>query len=308
VRSALDRLGPFVALVVLSGAVALASPNFLTIENLFAVGVQTAVVAIIAVGETLVIIGGHIDLSVGSVLALSGVLAALLMAGGLDPWLASLCGVAAGTACGLMNGLLTTRIRMPSFVVTLGVMGIARGSALTLSGARNIFGLPPSFKVLAAGGILGLPLPIIIVAAVAAAAHILLARSSFGRAAYAIGGNLEAARLSGINVGGIVTGLFVICGFLSGLAGIVLTSRLTIGQPTAAQGYELDAIAAAVIGGASLMGGQGSISGAIVGALIMAVLRNACDLLNVPIYWQQIAIGAVIIAAVAYDHLRRPSG
>jgi len=300
-----DWLGPLVALVVMAGAFAIASPHFLTRNNLSSVAVQASAIAILAVAETLVIIAGGIDLGVGSVLALAGVAAAIAMSGGLAIPLACLAGLGCGLACGLTSGLLSTYGRMPSFIATLGVMGIARGTSLIVSGGENIFGLPGGFTELALVSWAGLPLPALVALAVAGLGHLLLTRTAFGRSVYAIGGNAEAARLSGIPVKRVVTIIFVISGLLAALSGLVLTSRLSIGQPTAGAGYELDAIAAAVIGGASLMGGQGTIPGALIGATIMGVLRNGCDLLHVPPFWQQVAIGVIIISAVFIDQFRR---
>jgi len=305
-RRLLDRLGPLLALIVMCVGLSIANRHFSSPENIIMILSQIACVSVLAVGETMVIIAGAIDLSVGSVLALCGVTAALLMTHGANIWLVMVAALAFGGFCGLISGLLSTYGRLPSFIATLGMMGMARGFALILTGGLNVFGLPPQFKSFASTSIAGIPLLVVIAAVVAIIAHIVLSRMAFGRAAYAIGGNAEAARLSGIPVNRAVTAHFVIAGFLSALAGLVLVMRLReSAPPTAGQGYELDAIAASVIGGASLMGGQGGIPGTMVGAAIMGVLRNGCDLMGVSPFWQQVAIGAIIIAAVFYDRLRR---
>jgi len=304
-RRLADWLRPLAALLIMGIALSRASPYFLTGNNLASVAVQTSAVAILAVAETLVIVGGHIDLSVGSVLALCGVAAALLMSKGAGIAVSCSAGLALGLAVGVMSGALIAFGRMPSFIVTLGMMGVARGAALIITGGVNVFGVPDRFAAFATARWAAIPVPALLAAAVAVAAHVVLTRTSLGRSIYAIGGNAEAARLSGIPVMRAVTILFAISGLLSALAGLALTSRLSIGQPTAGAGYELDAIAAAVIGGASLMGGQGTVPGTLIGAAIMGVLRNGCDLLRVPVFWQQVAIGVIIIVAVFLDQFRR---
>jgi ribose transport system permease protein len=304
-RRLADWLRPLAALLLMGIALSFASPHFLTSNNLATVAVQAAAVAILAVAETMVIIGGQIDLSVGSVLALCGVAAAMLMSKGAGIAVAVVAALALGLAVGTLSGLLIGFGCMPSFIVTLGMMGVARGFALIITGGVNVFGLPSRFAGFADARWAAVPLPAILAGGVAALAHGVLSRTALGRSVYAIGGNAEAARLSGISVRRVVTALFAISGVLSALAGLALTSRLSIGQPTAGVGYELDAIAAAVIGGASLMGGQGTIAGTLIGAAIMGVLRNGCDLLRVPAFWQQVAIGVIIIAAVFLDQFRR---
>jgi ribose transport system permease protein len=304
-RRIADWLRPLAALVVMVVALSFASPHFLTPNNLASVAVQASAVAILAVAETMVIIGGHIDLSVGSVLALCGVAAAMLMSHGAGIAPSAAVALAGGLAVGTVSGALVGYGRMPSFIVTLGMMGVARGFALIITGGVNVFGLPEEFTGFATARWAAVPLPALLAASVAVLAHVTLTRTALGRSIYAIGGNAEAARLSGIPVRRVVATLFAISGLLSALSGLALTSRLSIGQPTAGMGYELDAIAAAVIGGASLMGGQGTIPGTLIGAAIMGVLRNGCDLLRVPAFWQQVAIGVIIIVAVFLDQFRR---
>lgn len=305
-RTALDRLAPLFFLLALSILLGLAKPQFLTAENLLNIAVQISVIAVIAIGETFIIVAAGIDLSVGSMVALCGVTTALLMKAGVPVPLAALAGVGFGVAWGLFSGLLVTRAALPPFIVTLGVMGIARGLALAIANDQTVSGMPESFTRLGSQRLFGVvPVLALVMVVVAVAAHIVLTRTRLGRYAYAMGSNLEATRLSGVNTRLCMTMLFVICSGLAGLAGVMEAARTGIGQPTGGNLYELDAIAAAVIGGASLMGGQGSVAGTLIGALIMAVLRNGCNLLVIPPSWQRVFIGAIIIIAVLYDHLRQ---
>jgi ribose transport system permease protein len=303
------RLAPIFSLLVLSAIAALFSPFFLTVENLFAIGLQMSVVAIMALGQVLVIIGGGIDLSAGSVLALSGVVACMQLRAGHNLVFAAFGALATGLACGLLNGFLVTRGKLPPFIATLGTMGMARGLALIITDGVPIFSLPSSFAELGGGRIFQLiPVPVAITALVALITYLILAHTRLGRHAYAIGGNKEAARLAGVPVARNTQALYTLCGATAGLAGLILASRLNSGQPTTGAGYELDVIAACVIGGASLSGGEGTVGGALIGALLMGVLRNSCNLLDVSAFWQQIAIGAIIIVAVFFDQARRVRG
>jgi len=271
-----------------------------------AIGLQMSVVAIMAVGQVLVIISGGVDLSVGSVLAISGVVATMLLNDSAPMGVALLAGVLLGSVCGALNGLLITKGQLPPFIATLGMMGVARGAALILTGGVPIFGLPPRFAFLGGGRVASvIPFPVLVTLVLAVFGHILLSMTRLGRYAYAIGGNLQATRLSGVNVDGCLIRVYALCGFSAGLAGILLASRLNSGQPTAGTGYELDVIAACVIGGASLSGGQGTVLGAMVGALIMGILRNGCNLLDISAFWQMAAIGAIILVAVFYDQRHR---
>jgi len=304
----LQKLAPLVALAVLSTVLAILSPTFRTSENLWTVARQTAVICIIAIGETFVIIAAGVDLSVGSVTALTGIVGALCMVKEPNILVGILGGVLTGTLCGFLNGFITACARMPSFIVTLGMMGIARGAALILSGGNPIFDLPKSFLFLGGGDVLGIPFPVILTVCIAILAHIILTYTRLGRYTYAIGGNARAAQLSGINVSRHLIVVFTLCGLLSGLSGVVLASRTALAAPMAGRNYELDAIAACVIGGASLMGGEGAITGTLIGAFLMSIIRNGCNLLNIDEYWQQVTIGAIIILAVFYDHLRKRGG
>jgi ribose transport system permease protein len=295
------QVGTFAGLVVLCVVLWILTPHFLTVSNLLNVLDQTAINAIVAVGMTFVIVSGGIDLSVGSVLALSGVVLGQALAAGLPVPVALALGLVVGTACGLTNGLLVTWGRLPPFIATLGMMSVARGLALMLAEGRPVSGFDEGFRMLATGRVMGIPSAIVVTIAVYVVAHVVLSRTIFGRATYAIGGNEEAARLSGVAVRFHKTGAFALAGFMSALAAVILTARLNSAQPTAGIMYELDAIAAAVIGGVSLTGGEGTVVGALIGALIMGVLRNGLNLLNVSSFVQQVVIGAVIIGAVFID-------
>jgi len=309
----------FIAMFI---AMALLSDAFLSPRNLLNIVRQISVVGLIAIGVTMVIITTGIDLSSGSVLALAAVIVASLAQQpdwhdakfpGLQlpvlvPILASLI---VGAACGWVNGALIAGFRIPPFIATLGMMTVARGFALIYSN-RPVSGLTDNFNYIGQGEIfkvmpvpnqpdMGIPIPILILLGVAIIAHIMLNNTRFGRHIYAIGGNEQAARISGLNVGRIKIGVYTIAGILSGLAGLVLTSRIGSGQAGLGVGYELDAIASAVIGGVSLSGGIGTIWGTMVGALIIGVLNNGLDLLNVSAYWQTIVKGSIIVAAVIID-------
>ncbi|MCM2575927.1 ABC transporter permease [Streptomyces sp. MTZ3.1] len=305
VRRVLLDNGALSALVVLVAALSLLSGDFLTTQNLLNVGVQAAVTAILAFGVTFVIVSAGIDLSVGSVAALSAtVLAWSATSEGLPVWLAVLLAVGTGTACGLVNGALISFGKLPPFIATLAMLSVGRGLALVISQGSPIT-LPDSVSAL--GDTLGgwLPVPVIVMVAMGVATAVLLARTYLGRSMYAIGGNEEAARLSGIRVKRQKLVIYALSGGFAAVAGIVLASRLASAQPQAAMGYELDAIAAVVIGGASLSGGVGKASGTLIGALILAVLRNGLNLLSVSAFWQQVVIGVVIALAVLLDTLRR---
>jgi ribose/xylose/arabinose/galactoside ABC-type transport system permease subunit len=277
------------------------TPHFLTVSNLLNVAEQTTINAIVAVGMTFVILSGGIDLSVGSIVALSGVVLGIALHAGYPLPLALAAALAVGGLCGLTNGLLVDRGRLPPFIVTLGMMSMARGAALVITEGRPISGFEPEFRTLATGRIGFIPAPVIIMVTVYVIAHIVLTRTTFGRYVYAIGGNEEASRLSGVRIRLHKPAIYVVSGVMSAAAAVILTARLNSAQPIAGMMYELDAIAATVIGGTSLMGGEGSLGGTLVGALIMGVLRNGLNLLGVSSFIQQIVIGGVIIGAVLVD-------
>jgi ribose transport system permease protein len=301
----IQRLLPFFTLFALVVGLSLASPFFLTSTNLSSVVRQTAVINIMALGMTMVIIAGGIDLSVGSILAMGGLLGTMAMEKGLSIPAGIAIGIAAGMTCGLANGMMTTQLRINPFIVTLGTLGIVRGLALIISNGLPVHQVPPAFSYLGEGNLLGVPFVLWILLLCAVTVHVLLEHTRLGRYAFAIGSNTEAAVYAGVAVGFHTTAVYTISGALTGLAGMIEASRLMTGQPTAGQGYELQAIAAVVIGGGSLRGGEGSVVGTLVGAFIMGLLSNGSDLLGISPYLQQAIIGAVIILAVAADELRK---
>ena len=301
----IQRLLPFVTLIALFILLAIASPNFLTVTNLSSVVRQTAVINIVALGMTVIIIAGGIDLSVGSILALAGLLGTMQMQNHQPIWLAMLVGIATGTLAGLANGLMVTRLKINPFIVTLGTMGIYRGLALIISKGLPVHDIPPSFAFLGDGNLLRVPFVLWILLFCAIVIHLLLEHTRLGRYAFSIGSNPEAAYYAGVPVAFVTMAVFAIGGLLTGLAGMIEASRLKTGQPTGGQGYELTAIAAVVIGGGSLRGGEGGVVGTLIGAFIMGLLSNGSDLLGTNPYWQQVIIGGVIILAVSFDELRK---
>lgn len=304
-RCSLQRFGIVIALVLIGAMLTAATPNFLTVANLINVARQISLNGILAVGVTFVLLTGGVDLSLGSVAALAGVVAASFAHPGDYPVVVPiLMGILAGTACGATNGLLVTRGSVAPFIVTLGMMTVARGLALVVSGGMPVSNMSPELTRLA-GDILGLPIPVLILAAVSLAAWAFLANTRLGRYVYAVGGNENAARAAGINVNRVKMFAYTLCGGLAGLAGVVLAARTTTGQPNAAVAYELDAIAAVVIGGTSLSGGVGGISGTLLGALLMGIINNGLDLLNVSSYYQQIVKGVIIVGAVWLDRRQK---
>jgi ribose transport system permease protein len=302
----ISQLAAAGALIVVFVFLSIASPVFLSADNLYNIGVQTSYTAVIAIGITLVIITAGIDLSVGSVAALSGVVGVVLMAkAGIPVVLAILGGILVGAACGLVNGLLVSVAGLNPFIATLGMLSVARGMVYIPTNAKSVFGVPDSFRLLGQGVIGSIPIPIIVVAVVAVAGYVVLARTKLGRYAYAMGSNREAARLSGIPIRRYLTVVYVISGALAGFGGMIASSQVASGQPNFGIGLELDAIAAAVIGGASLFGGQGTVVGTLIGAFLIALIRNGSVLLDVNIYYQQVIIGVVIWVAVLWDQYRR---
>jgi ribose transport system permease protein len=300
----IQRLLPFFTLLALFIILSIASPNFLTSTNLSSVVRQTAVINIMALGMTVIIIAGGIDLSVGSILALSGLLGAMIMEKHGIGW-GIAAGMLVGMLCGFANGLMITSLRISPFIVTLGTMGIYRGFALIISKGLPVHEIPPSFSYLGEGTLLGVPFVLWILLLCAVVTHILLEHTRHGRYAFSIGSNPDAAFYAGVPVKFHTIVVYAGAGLLTGLSGMIEVSRLMTGQPTGGQGYELTAIAAVVIGGASLRGGEGSVLGTLVGAFIMGLLANGSDLLGTNPYWQQVIIGAVIILAVAFDELRK---
>ena len=295
------QFGTLIGFVLLCAFLWILTPHFLTPSNLLIVLQQTSINAIIAVGMTFVIITAGIDLSVGSMVAVSGVVLASALHAGLPLPIAILAGLAVGTVCGIVNGIVVVWGGLPPFIATLGMMSVARGAALVYTGGRSISGFDSSFRFLATGEVARIPVPVLITIGIYLIAAFVLNKTRHGLYVYAIGGNEDAARLSGINVRFPKASVFALSGLMSGVAALILTAKLDAAQPIAGITYELDAIAATVIGGTSLMGGEGRLSGTFLGALIMGVLRNGLNLLLVPSYHQQVIIGAVIIIAVLVD-------
>jgi ribose/xylose/arabinose/galactoside ABC-type transport system permease subunit len=300
-----DRLGPLLMLLLILAGMSLAYPGFVTTDNLLTIGLQATTRAILAIGVTLVIIGGGIDLSVGTVMSLSMVaMGVAVINNGLPLALGLLVPLLVGAAAGAVNGTLIAFGGLPPFIATLGMLGIAQGLALTLSNGLSMYGFPPAFESIGGGQLAGLPVPVLILALVAGLMLYVFHQTSTGSYAFALGGNEEAVRRSGINVAWLKVRIYMISGALAGLASVVLASRINSAHPGVGFGYELDAIAAAVIGGTSLSGGRGTVFGAIVGALIMATIRFGLNVLGMSPFLQQIAVGLILIAAVLLDNLR----
>ncbi|HIF9079981.1 TPA: ribose ABC transporter permease [Photobacterium damselae] len=295
-----------IALIFLIVVVSFLNPNFFTVDNILNILRQTSVNAIIAVGMTLVILTAGIDLSVGSVLALCGAFAATLIAMEVPVLIAVPTALLAGAILGAISGVIIAKGKVQAFIATLVTMTLLRGVTMVYTDGRPIStgftDVADSFAWFGTGYAMGIPVPIWLMVIVFAAAWYLLNHTRFGRYVYALGGNESATRLSGINVDRVKIGVYAICGFLSALAGIIITSRLASAQPTAGMGYELDAIAAVVLGGTSLAGGKGRIMGTLIGALIIGFLNNALNLLDVSSYYQMIAKAVVILLAVLVDN------
>jgi inositol transport system permease protein len=308
------RFAPLIFLLVLMAVFAIMEPRFLSSINLFNVMRQVSITGLLAIGMTFVILTAGIDLSIGSLLAFAGLVAAAVAKGGMQDrftvgdeaigygWqLAALAAIAVGLIGGYLQGLAITRFKVPPFVVTLGGMSVFRGAALLFAAGGPISGFEPSFAWWGQGKIGPVPVPVIIFLVAAVIAHIVLRYTRYGRRVYAVGGNPEAARLSGLNVNAIICSVYVIMGFFAGLGAFVLAARLNSAEAVAGTGYELTVIASVVIGGTSLFGGVGTIFGTVIGALLIGVLLNGLVLMNVSSYIQQIIIGVIIVLAVAFD-------
>src|SRR5262252_2378718 len=312
----LARFAPLIFLILLMAGFAIGEPRFLTPLNLFNILRQVSIYGLLAIGMTFVILTAGIDLSIGSLLAFAGLVAAAVAKGGLAGrftvgaaqdaagygWgLAALAAIVVGLACGWLQGLAITRLKVPPFVVTLGGMSAFRGAALLFAAGGPISGFQPSFTWWGQGKIGPVPVPVIIFLAAAALAHVTLRYTRYGRQVYAVGGNPEAARLSGLNVNRVIASVYVIMGFFAGLGSFVLAARLNSAEAVAGTGYELTVIASVVIGGTSLFGGVGTIFGTVIGTILIGVLLNGLVLMNVSSYIQQIIIGIIIVLAVAFD-------
>lgn len=302
-----EKVGmPFV-LLVLVVFMLIKAPNFGTVSNLFNVARSISISAILAAGMTFVIITTGIDLSVGSTIAVSGCIAVLAAQQGLNPLLAILLGMVIGALIGLINGFLIAYCNLAAFIVTLGTMTFMRGLAYTITGGLPIVDNGLNFRALGNGYLFHVPIPFIVMIIVYVVMWIVLDKTKYGSHVYAVGGNAEAARLAGINVKGVLLSVYVIAGLCAGLAGCIFAARVVSAQPTAGDGYEMDAIAAAVLGGTSLMGGKGKIPGTLIGAIIFGVLTTGLVLMNVPFFTQQLVKGIVIIIAVLIDGLKENS-
>ena len=296
---------PLIGLVAVSIVMALTTENFLSSDNFLNIARQVSINAIIAVGMTCVILSGGIDLSVGSVMALSGTLMAGMMVAGVSPSAAIALGLGVGLAFGLFNGFFVAYAGMPPIIVTLATMGIARGLGLIYTGGYPIDGLPEAFAFFGRGNVLGIQTPVVIMLLVFALAYLLLDHTPIGRYIYAIGGNEEAARLSGVRVSRYKLLTYALSGLMCSIAGLVLSSRLMSGQPNSGIGFEMDAIAAVVMGGTSITGGRGSIVGTLIGALMLGVLNNGLNMMGVSPYVQNIIKGLIILFAIYISRERR---
>lgn len=300
----------FRILSVLSGLLILmlffsvTSQYFFTSNNLLTIALQTSIIAIIAIGQTFVLITAGIDLSIGSNMALAGVISGMLMVNGYGIFIAVIAGVLSGAVVGFLSGTIIVKGDLPPFVVTLGAMSIVRGAALVITNGIPVSGLPKAFQLIGNGKLLSVPIPAIIMIIFTLIFSFILSKTKLGNYIYASGSNIEAAKLSGIDTGKVIIIVYTFSGFLAASAGVIMASRIASGQPSAGMGYELFAVASAVIGGTSLAGGEGLIIGTLIGALVIGVLRNGLNLLNVSAFWQEILIGAVIILAVFADRIK----
>jgi len=303
------EIGIGVAFVLEFILFAILSPYFFTPDNLLNVTLQASITAIIAAGMTFVILTGGIDLSVGSLVALAGIVTTAILKSDLPGpaalILALLGGIALGAFSGVFAGFFITRFNITPFIVTLATMTIWRGVAFVATDGRPIWELPEVFAFLGNGRLLAVPVPSLIMALTFIGSHVILTRTRFGRHVYAVGGNIEAAALAGIRTGRVLGKVYILSGALSAVSGILLASRMNSGQPGAGLGYELDVIAAVVVGGTSLSGGKGSVIGTFIGAMLIAVLRNGLNLMNIGSYVQQVVVGSVILLAVMVDRIRR---
>lgn len=304
-KELLNKVRPLIGLIIFSVIISILSPRFLTTANLLNVFRQTSINAIIAAGMTFVILTSGIDLSVGSILGFSGAIAAKMLSTGMNIWLALLVAITIGALAGLLNGIIITKGKVQPFIGTLSIMILLRGVTMVFTNGRPIpvpsASVSPIFRWIGTGSIWTIPVPVIIMALVFMVCYYILNHTRFGRHLYAVGGNEEASLLSGVNTAKIKILAYTASGILAAIAGIIVTSRLSSAQPTSGEGYELDAIAAVVLGGTSLVGGQGTIIGTIIGALIIGILNNALNLMDVQSYYQMIAKAIVILIAVLLD-------
>ncbi|MCL4407827.1 MAG: ABC transporter permease [Thermotogae bacterium] len=295
----------FIVLIALWTFLSITSSHFFNINNIRNLFSQEAIVGVLAVGQLYTIITAGIDLSVGTVAALTNVVLTLLVINGVPIPLAIILTLLLATGFGVANGAIIYELNMPPFIVTLGTMSIAAGAALLISGGTNISGLPISFSSFGSGIFLGMPNLFWLLIIAVVGGEIVLRFSRFGKYVYAVGSSVEAARLSGVNVRKVIYGVYILSGFLAGVGGVMLTARLWMGVPTAGADYNLNSIAAAAIGGASLFGAQGTVIGAFLGAIVMSTIYNGTVLLNVNPFWQEIIVGVLIIGTVALDQIKK---
>lgn len=300
-----ENLAILVAFIILCVGLSIATPAFFAKDNILNVLRQVATNSNLAIGLTMAIIIGGIDLSVGAILAFSGLLCASFISDGMNLGLAVLLAFTLGALFGLLNGLIIAYTNMPPFVVTLATQNIARGIVNVYANGQPISARDPVFNFLGVGYFLGIPLPVIYSFVLLAVMILILGRSKFGRQLYAVGGNEEAARFSGINIKKVKIIVYTLCGALASFSGIILAARMYSGQPTAGDGFELDAIAASVLGGVSFSGGVGKLGGTIIGVLVLGVLTNGLNLLNINSFWQYIIKGIIILLAVYLDILKK---
>jgi ribose transport system permease protein len=309
-RTSLDRFITFGAVIALFIFFSITARNFFTMRSVLTLALQTSAVTIMGIGVTFTIITGGIDLSIGSVIALAGTVAVMVAIAGVPIWLSMIVGLLVGVVCGLLNGLMITKLKLPPFIATLGMMMIARGVALTITNA-NAWPAPEGFGELGNGTIFGtgpqfpgISYPVLIMIGVAFIFHFILSKTRIGRYTYAVGSNEEAARLSGIKVQQVKIINYIFSGLLAAVVGVILASRMITSQPNSAVGYELNAIASAVIGGTSLMGGIGTVGGTVIGSFIIGILTVGLTMAGANYFMQQIVIGLVVIGAVAFDQLK----
>ena len=313
-KTALDRFLPFVAVIALFIFFSIIARNFFTVRSILSLALQTSTITLMGIGVTFAIITGGIDLSIGSVVAFTGTVAVMAAISGVPIWISMLIGLLVGVICGLGNGLMITKLKLPPFIATLSMMMVVRGVALTISNA-NALPAPDAFGGLGNDTIFGtgqqfpgIPYPVLIMIAVALIFHFILSKTRIGRYTYAVGSNEEAARLSGIKINQVKIISYIICSLLAGLVGIILASRMVTSQPNSAIGYEMNAIAAAVIGGTSLMGGVGTIGGTVIGSFMIGILTVGLTMAGANYFMQQIFIGLVVMGAVTFDRFRSAGG
>ena len=305
-KFSMSKVFVYLVLVVIILFFTFITDTFLTSRNILNICRQVSMTGICSVGMTMVLLTGGIDISVGSIIALVGVVSAKLVAeAGMPIFPAMLIGVAVGAFCGLINGIMVARFEVPALITTLAMQTMARGAAYILTSGIPVYGLPEEIRTLGQGYLLGIPIPVIIMVLIFVFGWWLLEQTRFGRYTYAIGGNQEVARLSGINIMKIKIIIFTLSGFFAGLSGVIMLSRINSGQPNTSEGFEMDVITGAVLGGISVAGGEGKLINVIAGVLIMGMLSNGMTLMNLDEYWEWVVKGIVLLAAVTFDNLQR---